>query len=214
MEKQHLARLIGDFRPSVMRTARFALAHRTGNIAVGRRFRFAGPGDIVLDRRDAPLRFGVTYCGFMDGRERSLIRNTGTLRLRGGVTVANGNRWDILTGATLDIGDGTYFGPNGVVVAGTTLTIGAGCAIGWSVQFLDDDFHDFGYAGEARPRSLPISLGDRVWIGSHAKIFKGVRIADGCVVAANATVTRSVDEPGCLIAGSPATIVRRDVHWT
>lgn len=44
-------------------------------------------------------------------------------------------------------------------------------------------------------------------------IFKGVEIADGCVVASGAVVTRSVDEPNSLIAGNPASVVRRGIAW-
>ncbi|XNN89723.1 acyltransferase [Curtobacterium flaccumfaciens] len=58
-----------------------------------------------------------------------------------------------------------------------------------------------------------MSLGDHVWVGSKAMIFKGVEIADGCVIASGAVVTRSVDQPNSLIAGNPASVVRRGIDW-
>jgi acetyltransferase-like isoleucine patch superfamily enzyme len=180
---------------------------------VGSHFRFAGPGRFEIGQPGRALRFGVSNYGFLDGSERSLIRNYGTIRAGGQLVVAAGNHWDVLDGATLDVGDGTYFSPHGVIVASTTITIGTGCAIGWNVQFLDDDFHDYEVGGDVRSRRLPITIGDRVWIGSHSLVFKGVSIAAGCVVAAGSVVVRSIDEPDCLVAGSPAQIVNRNVRW-
>lgn len=135
--------------------------------------------------------------------------------MRGAVAVAGGNRWDIGPKAEVTIGDGTYFSPNGLVVVSDGLTVGSACAIGWGVQFLDDDFHQIRNSihAEYRPTSRPIEIGDRVWIGSKTMIFKGVTIAPGCVIAGGSVVTKSFSEPNCLIAGVPAQVVQRDISW-
>ncbi len=52
----------------------------------------------------------------------------------------------------------------------------------------------------------PIQIEDDEWIGSHAVIMPGVKLGRGCVVAAGAVVTKSV-EPNMVVAGVPATIV-------
>lgn len=204
---------VGPFRVSYVRTllARLSM-HRT--VLVGRRFRIVGRRRIEV-AEGARLRLGVNYYGFLTGHEWSIIRVRGRLRLGGNVTVATGNRWDIGPDSTVSVGARTYFSPDGLLVSNSGITIGAGCAIGWRVQLLDDDFHRHLAAGESEERGTApdITIGDRVWIGSHAQIYKGVRIADGCIVAGGSVVTSSITEPGCLVGGVPARIIRRDVTW-
>ena len=72
--------------------------------------------------------------------------------------------------------------------------------------YITDSNHQFGDG--LSPAELPMDrgtvvIGNRCWIGAKAVILKGVRLGDGCVVAAGAVVTRSVD-PGQVVAGVPA----------
>jgi acetyltransferase-like isoleucine patch superfamily enzyme len=130
------------------------------------------------------------------------------------VAIGVGSRIDIGPEATLTIGRGTYFSPNVRVVISRGLSLGSDCAIGWDVQFLDDNFHGFGAIGASLTRTpKEIVLGDHVWVGSHALIYRGVEIARGCVVAGGAVVTRSFLEPNTLIAGNPAQVIRSGVNW-
>ena len=55
---------------------------------------------------------------------------------------------------------------------------------------------------------LPTKIGRDVWIGANAVILGGVTIGDGAVVAAGAVVTKDV-EPGTVVAGVPARLVRK-----
>jgi acetyltransferase-like isoleucine patch superfamily enzyme len=55
---------------------------------------------------------------------------------------------------------------------------------------------------------LPTKIGRDVWIGANAVILGGVTIGDGAVVAAGAVVTKDV-EPGAVVAGVPARVLRK-----
>lgn len=55
--------------------------------------------------------------------------------------------------------------------------------------------------------AAPAEVGHDVWIGREAMILEGVKIATGAVVATRSVVTRDVP-PYCIVAGSPARIVR------
>ena len=57
-----------------------------------------------------------------------------------------------------------------------------------------------------RDRVLP------VLIHPHAVVAAHVRIGEGSVVAANATVTKSVP-PHSLVAGSPAKVIKENIEW-
>lgn len=54
----------------------------------------------------------------------------------------------------------------------------------------------------------PIVIGDNVWIGEGVTICGNVKIGNGVIVAANSVVTHDVPDY-CLVAGSPAKIVKQ-----
>jgi putative colanic acid biosynthesis acetyltransferase WcaF len=50
----------------------------------------------------------------------------------------------------------------------------------------------------------PVAIGDRVWLAAGVTVLPGTTIAEDVVVGAGSVVTRSLDEPGSVYAGSPA----------
>ncbi|GAA1861004.1 hypothetical protein GCM10009836_46430 [Pseudonocardia ailaonensis] len=201
--------LAGPYRASLPRTA-LAAARGVRPMIVSPGFRIAGAGRISAA---GLVKLGTRDYGFTDARMDGLLRVRGRLEFRGGAEIGKGARWDVGPGATVTIGAGTYFSPRSLLIASIGITVGADCAIAWDVQILDDDFHTLVVAGEQRPSTLPVEIGDHVWIGNRSLVLKGARIPRGCVVAANSVVTGRFDEENCLLAGSPARVVKRDVVW-
>lgn len=198
--------LWGDHRASPLRTAH-AFAHGQ-QVVVGVGFRIRGIRNVRVD--NGRLLLGVTPFGFIGPREGGLLRVLGQLTVTGPAGIAAGGRWDIGSGASAHIAPDTYFGPGTKVVISHRLDVGHGCAISWDCQILDDDFHRLSDTGR---RGGPISIGDRVWVGSRAMILKDTTIGDGCVVAAGAVVRGDFSEPGCLIGGVPARVIRKEISW-
>lgn len=60
--------------------------------------------------------------------------------------------------------------------------------------------------------AVPV-IGDHVVIEPGAKIFGGVTLADWTHVGANAVVNRSVTEPGMIVAGVPAKVVKANPFY-
>ncbi len=202
---------VGEFRASLWRTL---INDRRLRIVTSTRFSVRGAGRIqFIDK--SRLYLGTTFFGFVDKYTRSLIRVRGSLLIHGVVRVGRGASWDIGSEGILEIRDGTYFSPYVRIVCSESITVGARSAIGWGVEILDADFHQISTRPllEDSPTRAPVEIGDHVWIGSNARILKGVRIADGCIVAAGSVVTKSFTTPGCLIAGVPARIIREGVIW-
>jgi|SRR5580658_3938246 chloramphenicol O-acetyltransferase type B len=56
-------------------------------------------------------------------------------------------------------------------------------------------------------RGLQTEIGDDVWIGLGSIVLSGVRIGEGCVIAAGSVVTRDADEYA-IYAGNPAKKIR------
>lgn len=58
-----------------------------------------------------------------------------------------------------------------------------------------------------------VFLGSHLWLTQHITVLKGTKLADGCMVANLAVLSREFLEPNCLIAGIPAKIVKHNVGW-
>ena len=66
--------------------------------------------------------------------------------------------------------------------------------------------HDY-----VRNRHLDTWIGERCQIGARSIIYPGVKIGDGCIIAAGAVVTHDIPD-GCIAAGNPARIVERNIN--
>lgn len=113
--------------------------------------------------------------------------------------------------AQISIGANTYINNNFCAIAEhTSITIGRDCLIGVCVEISDSNFH--GVKTADRGRSLPewaspVHIGNNVFIGSHAKITKGITIGDGAIVANGALVVCDVPA-NSVVGGVPAKVIR------
>lgn len=95
-----------------------------------------------------------------------------------------------------DIGPGLYVGHFGGIVL-RRCRLGANCSISQSCRIEPDGTG----AG-------PV-LGDRVWVGAHARILGPVRIGDRSTISACAVVKRDIPDT-TLCMGNPARVVLRN----
>lgn len=88
------------------------------------------------------------------------------------------------------------------------VSIGRNTKIGFNVSLITVT-HEIGQSncrgGECVAKS--ITIGDGVWICANSTILPGVSIADGCIIAAGAVVTKST-EPNGMYAGVPARRIK------
>ena len=61
-------------------------------------------------------------------------------------------------------------------------------------------------ASHINDKSADVIIGEDVWVGTRVTILAGVTLGRGCIVAANALVTKPVP-PYALVAGIPARII-------
>lgn len=115
--------------------------------------------------------------------------------------------------ATLRIGNHTHIQDRTHINCHNSIMIGDHCAISWDVEILDTDIHSIiGESGQALPRTAPVAIEDRVWIGTRSIILKGATIGHDSVVAAGAIVTQSIP-PFSICAGSPARVIKKIHGW-
>lgn len=112
-------------------------------------------------------------------------------------------------GDTLAIEDDVFISQH-CTVSGS-VRIGRGTLLGGFVTVIDGN-HRFDDPGrpirEQGGEQRAIDIGEDVWIGTNAVILQGVRIGDGAVIAANATVTKDIP-PGAVAGGTPARVLRQ-----
>lgn len=119
--------------------------------------------------------------------------------IRDKVTI--GDNAVIMMGASINIGavigKGTMIDMNAVL--GGRAIVGENCHVGAGAVL----------AGVIEPPSAsPVIVEDNVLIGANAVVLEGVKIGRGAVVAAGAIVTEDV-EPGMVVAGSPARVIKK-----
>ncbi len=95
------------------------------------------------------------------------------------------------------------FGPGlailhyGTIIVNPRAIIGTNCRIHADVNI-----------GESGGLEGAPIIGNNVYIGPGAKIYGNIKIADNCAIGANASVNKTFDEVGMLIAGVPAKTIK------
>ena len=160
------------------------------------------------------LRVGLGSFGLTGSDDLSVIRvrEGAELHCAGVVGLQRGIRV-VVDGGRLSIGHGTNVNGLGTkLLCKESVTIGAGCTLSWDVQVLDNDFHAMTVGGTERPSTAPVTIGDRVWIGTRVIVLKGVTIGDGAVIGAGSVVVSDVPS-GVVAVGSPARVVGTVDSW-
>ena len=176
-------------------------------------------GRIVLEApvRTGMVEFGPHGLGTQDVLfSRSMLELLGTLVIKGKVSIGQGSKISVAEGATLTLGEEFRITGNSEIVCHKAITFGSDCLMSWDILLMDTDFHHVLDAnGEQLNAPKPITIGNHVWIGCRNVILKGVSIADNTIISANSTITRSVMEKNCVVAGHGKSmeILRRNVTW-
>ncbi|MEX0777048.1 MAG: acyltransferase [Phycisphaeraceae bacterium] len=115
-----------------------------------------------------------------------------------------------LAGGQIDIGDDAGLS-NATLIARTKIQLGRHVYLGAGCSLYDTDFHSIHHHDRinrnANVKTAPVTVGNRVFIGAHAIVLKGVTIGDDAVIGAGAVVAKDVPA-GEIWAGNPARFIR------
>ncbi|NEU69909.1 acyltransferase [Spirosoma agri] len=115
-------------------------------------------------------------------------------------------------GGIIQIGDRVGMSST-ALVCHHAITIGNDVTIGGNTVIYDTDFHTLdsiqrtNFQDNNLAKTAPVIIRDRVFIGSHVTILKGVTIGEDAVIAAGSVVTRNVPD-NQLWGGNPAQLIR------
>ena len=112
----------------------------------------------------------------------------------------------VLREGSLEIGPRCYFNDGVNLSCSCAIRIGADTKIADWVFLYDSNFHEVA-PGETVAAS-PIVIGRNVWIGARSMILAGSTVGDHSVVAAGSVVRGHIPDR-CVVAGSPAKVIRR-----
>ncbi|CAG5079718.1 acyltransferase [Parvicella tangerina] len=182
---------------------------KSNNIYAHSSFKIDGLENIKTEN----LWLGLHYRGFEHNQDKGILNVKGKLKIAGYYKIGKGCRIDIAEGATVEIGKNGYINSNTKLIISKGLRIGEETVISWDCQILDADFHSISIDGDEKKNSAAIAIGNHVWIGCGAKIYKGVSIPDNCVIASDSVVKDQFTEENCLIAGNPAKVIKRGIDW-
>ncbi len=133
--------------------------------------------------------------------------------------IRDGLEIEMQEGGRLTIGDDCWLQENVCIfVHGwnqASITMGQEVLIGRNSIIRNHDKHTIVNLENRTATNPPESvvLGSHLWLTQHITILKGTHLADGCMVANLAVLSRRFDEENCLIAGIPAKVVKHQVAW-
>jgi acetyltransferase-like isoleucine patch superfamily enzyme len=167
----------------------------------------------LADSRTGAVRIGFGDVGIFDRQQsRTIWQVSGRVAFMGTADIGHGSRISV-TGE-LVLGKRLTIAAESAIVAQNSIHVGNDVLISWDVLIIDTDAHRiYDAVGNHVNASMPIRIGNSVWLGCRALVLKGVEIADGVVVAASSTVVRAVTTPNSIVGGNPARVVRENIRW-
>lgn len=94
------------------------------------------------------------------------------------------------------------------------IQLGRDCLIAGGVSFSSSDVHKIIDRATGKRVNPPgdIIVGDHVWVSSEATLWAGAKVGNDSVVGRASHVSKEFPA-NCVIAGTPARIVRENVTW-
>ena len=94
------------------------------------------------------------------------------------------------------------------------VNIGNGCMLSSDVDIWNTDSHRIlDTSGNIINSSLPIEIGNHVWIGKKSCVLKGVNLGDNSIIGFASVVTKDV-EANSIYAGNPARKIKNEINWS
>lgn len=157
-----------------------------------------------------------TYGIQADKRSYMLFEKGGQLCFHGYVNICERFCLRIFKNGKTTIGDGSWFNNGLTISCCNKVDIGENTLGGWNVVLRDSDGHEI--VSIDNPEVIlnpnkPVKIGNHVWIGAEGLVSKGSKIADNCIVASRSMVNKQFDKSNCLLAGTPAKIVKENINW-
>jgi acetyltransferase-like isoleucine patch superfamily enzyme len=146
---------------------------------------------------------------------RTILKIDGIANFKGRAKIGLGSKFLIDKEAIFSAGE--RFGITGdtTILCSKKITIGDNTTISWQSIIMDSDHHPvFDTNNNIINTPTEIIIGNNVWIGARCFILKNTYIDDGCIIAANTTVTKNFNGvTHSVIGGVSAKVLKTDIRW-
>ena len=172
---------------------------------------------IPANCRTGQIKFGFGDVGIFDRwRSRTLLELGGKIVFEGYALIGHGSRISVFDDALLKFGPGFSATAEMTLICTKEVIFAPRAMIGWSAMIMDSDLHltENPVTQEPYVCQKPVYIGENSWVGTRALVLKGSRIPADTIVAAGAVVCKDFSdiEPYCVLAGSPATVRKKNVR--
>lgn len=161
------------------------------------------------------IRIGFGSVGIFDrNNSKSIWQNNGKIIFRGDkINIGHGSKISVNKKGTLIFGRNFCITAESQIVCSKYIDFGENVLMSWQCLVMDTDFHKIYKNNKIKNLDEAIIIGNNVWIGCRNVILKGTKIANNCVIAANSTVVKNIEEESCIIAGNPAKVIEHNIDW-
>jgi acetyltransferase-like isoleucine patch superfamily enzyme len=112
-------------------------------------------------------------------------------------------------GSNIEVGDNVFINAYCVILDEAKVTFGSNVFVAPQCGFYTAGHPlDMDLRRRKLEYSLPITIGDDVWIGGMVCVMPGVTIGSGSVIGGGSVVVNDIPE-GVLAAGNPCRVIRR-----
>lgn len=123
------------------------------------------------------------------------------------------NEPEIAFHSKLVIGNGCKINSNVYINARSGVTIGNDVTLSHGAKIISTGYdieHWVNTGEKIHIENTPVHIGNHCWIGTNAVILPGVKITgEYVVIGAGAVVTKDITESKVIVAGVPATIIKK-----
>ena len=144
----------------------------------------------------------------ISGSDNKLILEK-SVKLRGAIIHIRGKN------CLIKIGNNTTTGGIRIVNVGTnnSVEIGRDCLFADNIEIWASDTHSiYNKQNQLLNSEKPVTICDRVWVGSHVIILKDVVIHSDSVIGMGSVVTKDIPK-GVISAGSPNRTIKENITW-
>lgn len=170
------------------------------------------PGNIVVNGKGNRVVFGRPFsCS-----DIYIEVNGGGVVEIGSEGLFSGQHFRLFAPGRVSLGEKCAFNGMSYVHMHETgvIQFGSDCLIAGDTSFSSSHVHKILdlESGERLNPPGDITLGDHVWISASATLWPGAKVGDNSVVGRGSYVSKEFPS-NCIIAGTPARVVREGVTW-
>lgn len=173
---------------------------------------------ITCPIQTALIKIGIPETYTLDKKNnRTKWKVEGSIIVSGHITIGSGCCVRLIgQDSILHLGHNILFSGGSSIICNKEISIGDDCLISWDVLIMDTDFHFIlNQKGSVINPPTPIKIGKNIWIGCRCTILKGINIADNNVIAADSTITHSIEESNSIIGGKGdmLRVIKNNIQW-